>query len=73
MKDPDTLTEACVDAAENWAKRVESIDDDERSAIAETRAMKLSKLAGRWFRDGEYLIVEIDTEAKTCTVIEVGK
>jgi hypothetical protein len=27
------------------------------------------QMCGRWFGYGEYLTVEIDTDAKTCTVI----
>lgn len=40
---------------------LEHMSDDERD--------KAIDVAGRWFRFGEYLTVEIDTEAETCTVV----
>lgn len=39
-------------------------------AAAEARREKVAKLCSKWFRYGEYLAVEIDTEAGTCTVLE---
>ncbi len=68
MKDPDTLHDAIADAVKKSLAGME--DRDERAAVAEIRSNKLGELAGRWFPYGEYLTVEIDTDANTCVVIE---
>ena len=39
----------------------------------EDEQYRLKSLAHHWFEFGEYLTVEIDTEAKTCTVVPVKK
>jgi hypothetical protein len=67
MKDPDTLGEAIREAVELDVRVIE--DKDEAAAVAEIRCGKLSELCKQWFEFGEYLTVEIDTEAKTCTVV----
>lgn len=68
MKDPDVLHDAITDALEADPALAE-LDEDEREAVTELRHDKISRLAGRWFEYGEYLTVEIDTEAESCTVI----
>ncbi len=66
MKDPDTLHDAIGD------KTVADIlDEDERDAVADLRNKKTRELCGEWFEYGEYLQVEVDTDAKTCTVLTV--
>ena len=69
MKDPDTLYDACGDAAEAQVKEVEGIDEEERSVLAESRAATLRDLCSPWFEYGEYLTVEVDTETKTRVVV----
>lgn len=39
------------------------------SALAEVRHAKAKEVCLQWFKWGEYLTVEIDTELGTCTVI----
>lgn len=68
MKDPDTLYDAIQDAV-NAGLRDEGHPDDEREALAELRERKISALCSKWFKYGEYLTVEIDTEAGTCVVV----
>lgn len=71
MKDPDTLHDACLEAAEQSLGVID--DPQEREALVEIRADKARKVASLWFEFSELLTVEIDTDAKTCTVIEVRK
>ena len=71
MKDPDTLDDAIRDAVK--ALNRTELDDDEAEAVRELRMEKARTLAGRWFEYGEYLTVEIDTKAETCTVIPRGR
>lgn len=69
MKDPDTLHEAIADAV-NTELAGSWLDYDEQGLLADSRKEKINKLCSKWFRYGEYLDVEIDTEAGTCTVKE---
>lgn len=67
MKDPDGAYESISSAVEESMWDVQ--DEDERGALKEVRRGKLTKAASKWLRYGEYLSVEIDTEAGTCTVL----
>ena len=69
MKDPDTLTDAINDAVEEEVAKL-GLDDEEAEAIAEKRQAKIGNMCGKWFTYGEYLTVEIDTDAMTCVVVE---
>ena len=69
MKDPDTLDDAIADAVKDDLATVVGLDDDDRANLAESREEKAREVAARWFEYGEYLAVEIDTEAKTCVVL----
>jgi hypothetical protein len=69
MKDPDTLDDAISDAVS--ATDVALMDGDEQEAVAEIRMQKARALASKWFEYGEYLTVEIDTDAGTCVVVPV--
>jgi hypothetical protein len=70
MKDPDTLSDAIEEAVEDDLVKVEGLTDEDREALFDTRRERASELAAKWFKYGEYLTVEIDTEAKTATVCE---
>ena len=68
FKDPDTLQNAIAEAVDELT--IEGITDDEEiESVKEVRKDKITKLCTRWFKWGEYLCVEIDTEAETCTVM----
>lgn len=69
MKDPDTLTDAIVDAVKADVAKIPGLDAEDREALAEKRVKKTSDLAAKWFEYGEYLQVEIDTDAGTCVVL----
>lgn len=68
MKDPDTLHEAVTDAVRAELKAVAGISDAERRTLEEGRVAEEMRKAGRWFDCGEYLTVEIDTDAGTAVV-----
>jgi len=40
--------------------------------IAEDDREEVRQACGKWVRYGEYITVEVDTEAGTCTVIPAG-
>lgn len=71
MKDPDSLHDAIDEAVKQDLSTVVGLDDEDKESIAEIRADRVREIAERWFEYGEYLTVEIDTEAKTCTVLPV--
>lgn len=68
MKDPDTLDDAICDAV-NTQLRSSGLSDEEQDLISESRRAKVNELCAKWFAYGEYLTVEIDTEAGTCVVV----
>jgi len=77
MKDPDTLRDAICDAVDEQIERqfidIPDVVPDDLEGIKERRVERIDDLCAKWFRYGEYLEVEIDTEAKTCTVVENGR
>ena len=70
MKDPDTLHDAIEEAVNEDIDA--ALPEDEREALSGCRIEKVRDLASTWFEYGEYLTVEIDTEAKTCVVVPMG-
>lgn len=68
MKDPDTLHDAIGEAVEADLAKIEGLSDDDRDRLYGSRRNAVSEIANQWFRYGEYLTVEIDTEAKTIIV-----
>lgn len=72
MKDPDTLDDAISDAVIRSTEGMD-ITPAERKAIQEVRREEVREVCARWFEYGEYLRVEVDTEAKTCVVTQVSR
>lgn len=70
MKDPDTLIDAIHEAVVRDGNYAGLEDHDEVKDVQERRKQRYHALAGTWFKYGEYLTVEIDTNAKTRTVLE---
>lgn len=68
MKDPDTLYDCMREAI--VASLPPGLSKSEREALVPIRTDEVAKVCARWFRYGEYLEVEIDTEAQTCVVVE---
>lgn len=73
MKNPDALDEAIQEAARTSLLASKDIDDDEVGLLMEHRCEKLRAICKQWFEHGEYLTVEIDTEANTCVVQREGR
>jgi len=68
LKDPDCLSGAIADAVDAEVDAM-GLPGDEAEAVKERRITKVSDLCDEWFRYGEYLLIEIDTDAKTCVVL----
>lgn len=73
MKDPDTLDDAINDAVIRSTEGNHDLSPAERKAIQEVRREEAREVCERWFEYGEYLRVEIDTDAKTCVVTQVSR
>ena len=71
MKDPDTLDDSISHAVDVSLMGVE--DKDEREAVKAVRHAKVREVADTWFRYGEYLSVEIDTDTGTATVLKANE
>ena len=69
MKDPDTLEDAVREAAKKSLSDIQGIDDEERESLIDQRVESNMKICKKWFEYGEYLTVEVDTDAGTCTVL----
>ncbi len=71
FKCPDALQEAVEEAVKSGLVDTDH-DEEEREALEELRIQKVYKeCSEKWFKWGEYCDVEVDTEAGTCTVLEV--
>lgn len=68
MKDPDTLQDAISDAVTADLEKINGLDPEDRKALFDTRQQTVANIASQWFRYGEYVTIEIDTDAKTATV-----
>lgn len=71
FKNPDALDESIDESFQDL--KIEGLDEEELEAVKETRKAETKEICEKWFKWGEYLTVEVDTEAKTCTVIEAEK
>ena len=69
FKDSDALWKAIDDTVNEL--KVAGLSDDELEAVKEKRREEIREMCGKWFEYGEYLSVEIDTDKKSCTVVEI--
>jgi hypothetical protein len=72
LKDPDALLDAVREAVVK-SLEAQGLSDKESYALIEVRSAWVSGIAKRWFEFGEYLTVEIDTDAGTCAVVPVDQ
>lgn len=69
MKDPDSLTDAIYNAVQREVEAVPGITADERRTLTQSRRDDaMSAASTKWFKYGEYVTIEIDTEAQTAIV-----
>ena len=69
FKDPDAVYEAVDEAVRKEVKAIKDIDEYEREGLIEKRSEQVRKKLSKWFEFGEYVEVEIDTDADTATVL----
>ena len=71
LKDPDGVWDSVADAAKESVATTIGLSNDERLSLLETRRASINKALLPWIKYGEYVTIEIDTDAKTATVIPV--
>jgi len=69
MKTPDAL-ECAIKSELEYMEPPEEYADDEKECYKEDQEQIALSVAKKWFEYGEYITVEIDTETKTCIVVE---
>lgn len=70
MKDPDCLHDAIREAVEAEVGKLMGLFASERKTLIDERIERVYEgCSKKWFRYGEYLDVEIDTDAGTATVV----
>lgn len=70
FKDPDTPYEAIQAAAQKSAAETPGLSKPEAKQLAESRHEAFSSACSPWLRYGEYVGVEIDTDAGTARVLK---
>jgi hypothetical protein len=70
LKDPDGICDAVDNAAEISARSTSGLSESEIDQIKEARRVRIAEEVAPWIDHGEYVRVEIDTEAGTATVLE---
>ena len=70
MKDPDTMHDAVNNALQSDIKKME-LPDDEAESLMDIRFEKTLNIMSTWFKNGEYLTVEVDTESMTARVVPI--
>jgi len=69
LKDPDGIYDAIQDAATQQVEAIKGLSEYEKSSLIESRHTQIDKELEPWIEYSEYVRLEIDTEAKTATVI----
>lgn len=67
IKDPDVLQESIDEAVD--AVEMPGLSQEEADAAREVRKEQYRDIADKWFEYGEYVELEMDTDAKTMVVV----
>lgn len=67
MQDPGCVYDAAIDAVK---RSLRGMPSDDAEVLKKVRIKKALEVASKWFDHGDYLTVEIDTDAGTCVVME---
>lgn len=70
FKNPDALQES-IEEAVNRTLTSSDLAEDEQEVVKEKRMENVGQLCEKWFKYGEYLLVEIDTVEETIRVVPV--
>jgi hypothetical protein len=70
MKTPDAVICAATDYARRELEASGQADADDAAEQLENLTEEGKELLSRWFTHGEYVRLEVDTDAGTCVVLE---
>ena len=68
FKDPDVVSDAITEAIKRELVQL-PLSPEEIEAVVELREHEINNFTDTWVEYGEYITVEFDTEAGTCTVV----
>lgn len=71
MKDPDGVYDSKQQAVEASLEDMD-ISEQEKEALMEMRMAEVDAGLSKWFRYGEYVTIEVDTDAGTAVVVPRG-
>lgn len=71
MKDPDGVYDSKQQAVEDSLEELD-ISEQEKEALMEMRMAEVDAGLSKWFRYGEYVTIEVDTDAGTAVVVPRG-
>lgn len=71
FKDPDQVYEGITEALEetDWS----GMHEDEVEILKEKRRERYQEICSEWFKWGEYITLEVDTETKTIRVVPANE
>jgi hypothetical protein len=69
FKDPDGPYDCIKDAVKESVAALGLTDRNEIDAVTESREGQVREKVSRWLKYGEYVTIEVDTEAMTATVV----
>jgi len=71
LKDPDGVYESINCAAKRSVEEIIGLklSDSERESLVEGRHESMSESCSKWIKYGEYVTIEIDTDAGTAVVL----
>lgn len=69
FKDPDVVDDAIKEAVSRSIAGLGLTDREEICALHEARAESVREKVAKWFEYGEYVTIEVDTDADTAVVV----
>jgi len=71
MKDPDGVYDSVKDTIKESVDSLEGLSDDEKEELVDTRFEDEMEKLKKFFKYGEYLTVEVDTDTQEARVVPV--
>ena len=69
LKDPDGVYDAIEDAAEEQVENISNVTAAEKRQLIDSHHTQIDKELEPWIEYSEYVRIQIDTQAKTATVL----
>ena len=69
LKDPDGVIDGLKEAAMDSLNSIDNLSQEEKEVLLEGRIEKLNAVISKWFRYGEAVTLEIDSENEKIRVV----